>query len=216
MAKVNWIRTPVSLDSPSPRGTLQCTPSQTQLSISSDLCANNTDLSDGGAGFTETIRRRKRRNRQQSSGGDNTTTFNKAVTAAALPVLFYPGDAVALSSVSRVKLSAFIGSFTSGLISEIRVNQRKNVIGVGAANPESCATLLQQAFLCGVLVRVYMPPSINSLAGVARDVYHDEFVNEVTRLIRADTEVLNVRGLDGSKTIPIISTGNKLPTQVKI
>lgn len=41
-------------------------------------------------------------------------------------------------------------------------------------------------------------------------------MNKVTSLIRADAEVLNVRQLDGSKTICIIFAGKKLPTRVKL
>lgn len=121
-----------------------------------------------------------------------------------------------MSSFNRIRLPIFIGSLSSGQITEIRVYQRKNVTAVDATTPEARTTVLQQTSICGVQIRVRVQRSINILTGVIRDVDHDISVEEITSLVRADTEVLNVRRLDESKTIRIILAGDKLPIYVKV
>lgn len=191
-----------------------CPPSPTST-VSDYLSPNDSEMTDDDVGFTLVTKRRTKRHRRESSGSVSTIITSKT-PAQLYTVLFSPGDAISVSGCNKVQLSLSLDSLTSGQITEIRVNQRKNVIAVDATTTEASALLLQQTMLCGIQVRAYLPRSINSLAGVIRGIDKDPSLEDLTSIMRTEAEILHVRRLGESTTTCIVFAGKKLPSHVKV
>lgn len=86
--------------------------------------------------------------------------------------------------------------------------QKKGVIAVDDTTSNAHALLLQQTVLCIMLVRAYLPRSINSLAGVMRGADKELSMEDMTIMLSPEQEVSRVRRLGESTTICIVS----LPT----
>ncbi|KAH7987116.1 hypothetical protein HPB52_024432 [Rhipicephalus sanguineus] len=125
-------------------------------SVASEAADSESDVrSDDSDAFVPAKHRRSRRKSTTSSSSEETVIYNTIVTTT---VAYVPVDVtVSLNAISKQKLDDFFFKLAPGLIQEVRVNPRKNIIAVDTTDEKTVQTLLGLSQLCGVNTRAYIP-----------------------------------------------------------
>ncbi|KAH7976481.1 hypothetical protein HPB52_014475 [Rhipicephalus sanguineus] len=110
-------------------------------SVTSEAADSESDVrSDDSDAFVPAKHRRSRRKSTTSSSSEETVIYNTIVTTT---VAYVPVDVtVSLNAISKQKLHDFFFKLAPGLIQEVRVNPRKNIIAVDTTDEKTVQTLL--------------------------------------------------------------------------
>ncbi|KAL1467156.1 hypothetical protein MTO96_042360 [Rhipicephalus appendiculatus] len=138
-------------------------------SVASEAPDSESDVrSDDSEAFIPAKHRRSRRKSSTSSSSEETVIYSSIMTTT---VAYVPVDVtVSLNAISKQKLHEFFFNLAPGLVQEVRVNPRKNIIAVDTTDEKTVQTLLGLSQLCGVSTRAYIPQGANVTAGVISDV----------------------------------------------
>lgn len=176
---------------------------------------SEVDKEDGD--YTLVVSRKvKRRMRRAASSGESSastilTTVPRHLTVVYAPVILSHN----LTTISKRALSTFLEKLAPEQILEVRLNPRRNVVAVDAANQHIIEKLLQVTDICGIQVRPYIPrgphTSVGVISGVDADIPDDELMKEIT----ATKDVLHVHRLGSSLCVKVVFAGDALPSHVK-
>ncbi|XP_049528913.1 uncharacterized protein LOC125947712 [Dermacentor silvarum] len=185
-------------------------------SVESEAADSESDArSDDSDAFIPAKHRRSRRKSSTSSSSEATIIYSSIVTTT---VAFVPVDVmVSLNAISKQKLHDFFFKLAPGLIQEVRVNPRKNIIAVDTTDEKTVQTLLGLSQLCGVNTRAYIPQGADVTAGVISDV-DLELQDDVLKSMIVCTppcKIISVRRLGSSKCVKLLFDCAKLPSHIK-
>ncbi|KAH7952199.1 hypothetical protein HPB52_020012 [Rhipicephalus sanguineus] len=110
-------------------------------SVASEAADSESDVkSDDSEAFIPAKHRRSRRKSSTSSSSEETVIYSNIVITT---VAYVPVDvSVSLNAISKQKLHDFFFNLAPGLIQEVRVNPRKNIIAVDTTDEKTVQTLL--------------------------------------------------------------------------
>ncbi|KAH7957583.1 hypothetical protein HPB52_020594 [Rhipicephalus sanguineus] len=111
-------------------------------SVASEAADSESDVkSDDSEAFIPAKHRRSRRKSSTSSSSEETVIYSNIVITT---VAYVPVDvSVSLNAISKQKLHDFFFNLAPGLIQEVRVNPRKNIIAVDTTDEKTVQTLLE-------------------------------------------------------------------------
>ncbi|KAL1462017.1 hypothetical protein MTO96_043271 [Rhipicephalus appendiculatus] len=118
-------------------------------SVASEAPDSESDVrSDDSEAFIPAKHRRSRRKSSTSSSSEETVIYSSIMTTT---VAYVPVDVtVSLNAISKQKLHEFFFNLAPGLVQEVRVNPRNNIIAVYTTDEKTVQTLLGLSQLCGV------------------------------------------------------------------
>ncbi|KAH7986714.1 hypothetical protein HPB52_024775 [Rhipicephalus sanguineus] len=105
-------------------------------SVASEAADSESDVkSDDSEAFIPAKHRRSRRKSSTSSSSEETVIYSNIVITT---VAYVPVDvSVSLNAISKQKLHDFFFNLAPGLIQEVRVNPRKNIIAVDTTDEKT-------------------------------------------------------------------------------
>ncbi|KAL1436467.1 hypothetical protein MTO96_049698 [Rhipicephalus appendiculatus] len=115
-------------------------------SVASEAPDSESDVrSDDSEAFIPAKHRRSRRKSSTSSSSEETVIYSSIMTTT---VAYVPVDVtVSLNAISKQKLHEFFFNLAPGLVQEVRVNPRKNIIAVDTTDEKTVQTLLGHDYL---------------------------------------------------------------------
>ncbi|KAL1484830.1 hypothetical protein MTO96_010998 [Rhipicephalus appendiculatus] len=129
------------VDPSSGRGRPTAARKRLSSSVASQAADSDSDArSDDSDAFLPAKHRRPRRKSATSSSSEETVIYSNIVTTT---VAYVPVDVtVSLNAISKQKLHDFFFKLAPGLIQEVRVNPRKNIIAVDTTDEKTVQALL--------------------------------------------------------------------------
>lgn len=134
-----------------------------------------------------------RRARKNAFSQNSTTVIEMShlTELTAVFVTTVPTDSV--SKISRCQLYNFLETLIPGIVKEVHVNTRKNVLAVDASTPTVVATLFLRFVVCVVTVRWCLSRGRNTIEGVIQVVHNGIPDSYLVDLVLSTTAVIKVR-----------------------